>query len=295
MTRVATAILTGQGYAQFTNAQITDLRYGGQQGWTPVPEEWVSNAGYVPKPLIPILLEAPKFFQLMPNPQKWVEALKALVEVHPIIIEGINDGQKIETDTHNVGRAGEMMHEPTDAKRDQTEPKFTWVEKTGNAIQRFIQMWMDYGIMNPETGTCLAATLIKNLPEADRPKDWLPDWYSMTCLFIEPNALHDRVVRAHIVAGMWPYETTEIAGKMDKTGALELKKSIQIPFTGFAQRGLGVDLFAQKILDAINLTNANPNLRPAFIQDISADVKAAPGGWQSYVEDLGTRAVTPKT
>ena len=51
-------------------------------------------------------------------------------------------------------------------------------------------------------------------------------------------------------------------------------------------------MFAQKLLDKINFTNANPYLRPAFVQDIAADVAAIQGrGYQSQAQGLGATAI----
>jgi hypothetical protein len=73
------ALLGSQAFGAKSHNPLLDLTYGGQFGWSPNLTEWVSNQGYVRRNLVCILLEAPKFFSLMPNRQKWVECLRSLL------------------------------------------------------------------------------------------------------------------------------------------------------------------------------------------------------------------------
>lgn len=286
MSRITDAILGQKAFGRDATQPMLDLTYGGQFGYAPRLTEWVSNQAYVRKNLFAILLEAPRFFQLMPDPQKWVSVLKSLIELHPKTIEGLNAGIKLETDAHNVGGAGEMQDEVTDSKRDRSEPVFTYVEKYGKPIQNFLQQWIQYGIMDPDTKYPLIGTLT-----GQKPDDMLADWYSCSVLFIEPDPTHRKVVQSWVGTNMFPKETGDITGKRDLTSASEVV-NLSIPFTGIFQTGLGTNVFAQKILDAITLDNANPYLRPSVIDKITSDVEAATVGYQSTVTDLGKSAIT---
>jgi hypothetical protein len=285
MSRITDAILANKAFGTGSTQPMLDFTYGGQQGWAPNLVEWVSNQAYVRRNLICVLLEAPQFFKLMPDPQKWVSSLKSLMELHCKSIEGFNAGLTVETDEHPVGGAGEMQQEVTDVKRARTEPSFTFVEKYGMPIQTFLHNWITYGLMDPDTKFAMVGTLSNQ-----RPEDLLADWYSMSCLFMEPDPQHRKVVKSWVTTNMFPKETGEIIGKRDLTTASEVL-NITVPFTGISQFSLGTNLFAQKILNTINMNNSNPYLRPSFIQDISADVNAAQDGYKKGIEDLGKSAV----
>jgi hypothetical protein len=285
MARITDAILTNSAYANYVNQPILDLSFGGQQGWAPNLNEWVSNQAYVRKNLFCILLESPRFFTLMPNPDKWVQALKSLVELHAKTIEGLNAGLTVEFDEHPVGGAGEMQQEITDSKRARSEPSFGFVEKYGMPINTFLQNWIIYGMMDPDTKFAMAGTL-----PGSKPADMLADWYSMTCLFIEPDPTHQRVVKAWVITNMMPKSDGEVIGKRDLTSASELS-NLTIEFTGIAQYNLGTKVFAQNILDTINITNANPNLRPSFVQGIDALSGSATIGYKSEAENIGSTAI----
>lgn len=285
MSRVTDAILSQKAFGRGSNQPMLDPTFGGQMGYAPNLAEWVSNAAYVRRNLICVLLEAPRFFQYMPDPQKWVDTLKSLVELHPRTIEGLNAGLTLEFDEHPVGGGGEMQQEVTDSKRARTEPVFTFVEKYGMPIQTFLYNWITYGIMDPDTKFALANTLA-----GERPEDMLPDQFTASMLFMEPDPQHKRVVKSWVVTNMMPKGTGEIIGKRELTAAGEVA-SLSVEFTGIAQFNLGTNIFAQSIMDKISMTNANPYLRPSFISAISPTVEASAKGYKSEVEDLGKSAV----
>jgi len=89
------------------------------------------NQAYVSRPVVCILLEAPKMFSVMPDSQKWISSLKALFELHARSIDGLNAGIKVDTEEHPVGGAGEQQQEIVNVTRERTQPKFTFIEKYG--------------------------------------------------------------------------------------------------------------------------------------------------------------------
>lgn len=286
MSRLTTAILENQAYARGANQPMLDLTNGGQMGYSTNPAEWISNQGHVKSNLIMILLEAPRFFSLMPDSQKWVQVLKSLVELHPRTIQGYNAGITVEFEPHPFGAAGEEQHEPTQAKRAQTNPSFSYVEKYGNSIQNFLSFWIEYGILSPDTQFPLISTL-----SGTKPQDYLADWNTMTCLAIEPDPLQQKVVRSWLTCNMMPKGTGDITGKRDLTTTKELI-TFDVEFTGISFVGIGINAFAQKILTSINIGGAVPYNRPSFIQDISADVAAAnAAGYSKGASDLGSSAL----
>lgn len=59
-------------------------------------DEWMSNQAYISRNIIPIVIRYPKFFDLLPDSKKWIEAYKALIELHPLSIEGLSSGLTVE-------------------------------------------------------------------------------------------------------------------------------------------------------------------------------------------------------
>ena len=287
MARLDNALLDGKAFGKDTTNAVLDLTHGGQFSWSPNHAEWINNQAYIRRNLVPIVLEAPRFFQLMPNPDVWVSCFKALIEKHCRTIDGYQAGLKVSFDDHPVGGAGEMHQEVTDVKRDRSEPVFTFIEKYGRPIQTFIEYWIRYGMMDPETKYAMVGTLANNVPS-----DLLADWFTGTILVFEPNPLHNKIEKAWITTNFAPQNNGEVIGKRDLTAASELL-TLSIPFTGISQYGLGVNKFAQEILDNIKMANANPFNAPAMLKEISQDVEAAVKGYKQSVADLAASAVSP--
>ena len=91
---------------------------------------------------------------------------------------------------------------------------------------------------------------------------------------------------------MFPLSNGDVTAKRDLTSGQEIL-TLDIEFAGISQYGLGVNQFAQNILNNINTLNADPFMKPAFVNKISADVAAAnTNGYQSTAEAVGRQSVT---
>lgn len=271
----------GTGKAPMVNPVM-----GGQNGWAPVIRELTNNQAYMRGQLRCVLLQAPKFFTLMKDPQVWVNTLKAMVEIHAKTIEGLRADLKAEFEEHNVGGAGEVQHELSNMTQERSEPSFTWIDKYGRPFQTMLYYWMTYGMMDPNAKIALVHTLTG----VTLPEDYLHDWFSMSCLFFETDPTGRKVSKSWVTVNMMPRESGPIEGKFDLSSPREML-TLTIPFTGTSQFNMGGDLFAQQILDRINLENAVPLLRPAPFDDIEADVQGGPSGIKENIEQLAAEAV----
>lgn len=106
------------------NPNMLNLAEGGFFGWSPDLANTLSEQGYVRKPLEIVVIESPRFFNLMPNPAQWHASFRNLMERKAIRVDGYNAGLTVEADDHAAGGAGEMMQEPTNVVRARTEPSF---------------------------------------------------------------------------------------------------------------------------------------------------------------------------
>jgi len=287
MSRLADAILSpNTAFANGHQNPMLDLRYGGQMGYAPDYTQWVSNQSYIRKNLICLLLEAPTGFKNLPNPEYWTATLRSLVELHPLSIDGLQAGLEVEVvDSSPVGGANEMHQDFVNVTRQRSNPVFRWNEKYGMAISTFLRGWIENLMMNPESKVANIATF-----NGSRPTDMLADTYSATMLFIEPDPSHTKVVKSWLCTNMFPQGTGEVIGRRELTSASE-PLNLDIQFTAISQFGLGVDAFAQQMLNSINIVGANPSNRAAFINAISADVGAVAQGYKAGVENLGNTAL----
>jgi hypothetical protein len=266
MPRFNNALLTGQSFSRGRMVPQLDVQYGGQNGYAPHLGEWASTTHYVRRNLVCMLIEAPKAFAMMPDPTFYVSALKSLVEIHAKTWDGFNAGLTVEVSETAVGGAGEKFHDITNVTRAQTVPVSTFTDMYGRPIQHFLNDWITYLIGDPDTKVPMLSTIA-----GVKPSDMLADMYSATMLFYEPDPTHTKIAKAWLTTNMYPKSNGDWQGKRDLTAAGE-PLELSIEWTGLTQSGRGVEMFAQKLMDTINLANANPNLRKSFMQNITSDV-----------------------
>ena len=285
MTRVTDALLSGPFTDGYTTPMV-DIRTGGQGALAPNLREWVSNQAYVQRNIIALLIEAPLGFRYFPDPDFMISGLKALIETQPKSITGLNATITVEFGAENpVGGGGEMQQDFTNITRERSRPQFTWVDKPGRVIQNFLKEWITGLMGDPDTKVPNIATV------ADVPAgDLLADVYTCTVLFFEPDPTRTSVVNAWLCTNMAPQSTGDITGKRELSGSME-QLELNIEFTALTSSSLGVRLFAQSILDSINFTNTNPNLQPAFVEGIQADIAAANTGYAAQAERMGNEAI----
>ncbi len=256
-----TILLPQEAYSKFSRPGAINLGIEGSHGYSPDLRNWLSSQLYVQRPLVCVLLEAPRFIQYMPQPQKWLRAIKNLVETHPQSVEGFNAALKPEFDEAAFGGAGEMFQVVTDMKRTRTEPVFTYREREGRPIQNLIGLWMQYGMMDPESKFALIRT-IAGTNTADL-TDYLNDWSTMTCMFYEPDITNTRPDKCWITTNMQPMEQGEVTGKRDLTTAGETL-TLSIPFTGISMYNSATLAYAQQYMEGLAMEQANPSLRPVW-------------------------------
>lgn len=258
MSRLQDTILAQSAYTRGRDAPMLNLAQGGQFGFQNNYPAYISNTAYVRRNLIAKLIEAPRGFQDMPEPAMWYAALKTLIELEPRSIEGLQMGLTVDTATAPFGGAGENMEDPTNVTRQPSSPSFSYLERYGRSINLFYYNWITELIMDPITKVPNVVTRGK------RPADLLPDYYGMTVLFFEPDPTHTKIDKAWLCTNMYPKSDGPVEGRRDLTSAGSTNE-FSIEFTALSQVGVGVNQFAQRMLDEMNYLGNNPNVRPAFI------------------------------
>lgn len=253
-------------YATDAQQAVIDLRRGAMNGWMPEYNEFLSNKQHVRQPLRCILLTYPKAFDLLPNKDVWIGSLRTLVEKSPIAIEGLNKTLEVEAVDTPIGHSGELHKDPSMVRRTPTDVSFRWNEKDGRPVSRFWELYISLFIRDAQLQSTGITTLI-----TQRPADWLPDYYTFSCLFYEPDVTHTKIVNAWITANLWPQGSGTIDGKFE-VGQPGDKLDHDIRFGGFSQVGAGPDAFARSILDGLNMFGANPMTREAFIKAIDVEI-----------------------
>ncbi len=265
MSRVKDSVLAkDKAYAGQT--ATNDLSFGGQGGLAANigavgadgknVGEWISNQAYVKRNIIPVVLKYPKFFdQMGDSKDKLIAAYKALIELHPMSIDGLTSGLTVEFDEHAVGGAGEMQEEITNVTRARSTPSFTYKEKAGKSIQKFIDFIIRYGYMDPDTKQPLVAA---SLTEEQKKGIYSPDFYTGSVLFIEPDVLQLNAVDAWLCVNMAFKGNGDRTGKRDVHAAGEAPE-ITLESTAITLNNDVVIKLADTILKGMSNIGFNPN------------------------------------
>jgi len=258
------------------NEKMLNVDFGGQFGWSPRLgyidggknySEWISNHKYISKNVIAVVLQTPRFFDFMPDPQKWITTFKSLIELHSKSIEGLTSGLTVEYSEHAVGGAGEMQEEVTNVTRARSTITHTFEEKAGKPINRFLTDWIRYGLMDPDTKHALIGTMANWKDEL-----YTPEYYTATILYMETDITNRHIVEAWLCTNMAPKSNGEVVGKRDLSAGGEAKE-MAIEFTSITMYNEPVRRLAQNLLDEMTTIKVDPHQLPMFVSEKTSDAK----------------------
>ena len=286
MARITDAILN-KGVAYATTAPVADLKYGGQNAHFArigrvgadgkSYDEWISNQAYIQRNIIPVVIRSPKFFNFMPEPEKWVDAYKALMELHPLTITGLTSGLTVDVDTHAIGGAGEEQEEVTNVKRTKSIVSTTYKEKANKSIMKYLDIYIRYGMMDPDTKKPLVSELIENIEDVGGM--YTADFYTGTVLYIEPDITQKYVVDSWLSTNLFPKSNGERTGKRDLHNPGEAPE-LTIEWGGITMNNNVVTELAERILKDLTVLKTIPDndmVTPA--SEISPTVSASDVGF----------------
>jgi len=286
MAKITDAVLNKATAYSGHNAGL-DLGYGGAGGYLPkigrkgtdgaFYDEWISNAAYIKRNLIPVVMSYPKFMSSMPEPDKWKASFKSLIELHPETIDGLSSGLTVDTDQHPVGGGGEMQDEVTNVTRAVSNITYTFKEKAGKSIQKFLDYYIRYGILDPDVKKPLVMQYMKNLDAVGGM--YLPDMYTFTVMFIEPDISMTTVVDAWLCTNVFPTSNGDRTAKRDIHSAGEML-DLSIEFKSITLNSESVLTLADKILAKLTVLNKVPDLDLVLPTDsINPDIAKATTGF----------------
>lgn len=277
----------GQMYAH-GHKTTPDIKFGGQNGWAPNINEWANTTPAVRNDLVVHVMRPPRMFELFDNTKEWIRSFRAMIETHADSITGFNATLNVNLAEKNIGASEEKYQRHTKVTKARTELNMTYTDLEGEPFRRMHDIWIKYGIRDPDTQYPLASTL------KERPEEWGPEWYTCDIIAFEPDYLFRSVRNAWFLTNVAPTTSGEIVGSKNLSedkGLLEMS----IPYTSWGVSNQGVIRMAEKRLEKINLTYADSLNYDAMYPDGKGDVNAYPdvkdpkeSGWMRGVERIRT-------
>jgi len=267
--------IVGQG-------SILDLKYGGQNGYMPIVSglsrdgrkfiELLNAQPYVSQNLIPFTMYLPGFLDFMPNSDDLKDTFIALFETHPETIEGIDAQLTFETETTKIGKTNQVLRSVTGANRPECNITYTIKEKHGKPVQKFLELYGRYGIMDDITKKPLVTLLdtFKGSNKVPTPGELR----GFGTLLVEPDYTHTKVVEAYLVLDQFITSTGEHTAKMDINGNGELK-TYSIETGGYMIYNNAILELGQVMLDRMRANKINPEsvVSPIDPNNLEAAVK----------------------
>lgn len=266
------------GFMRHAQVPAWDTVNGGQHGYAANQQTYISNEAHVSSPLVCIVIQAPLLFGYVTDKENLNGTFKAMMEEHSHSITGFDAELTVDFDVTPVGGAGQEQHEVINVTRAQPAPVHAMVDKRGRPFQRFLEWWIRYALMDPETKHPLASIL--NLPEG---VDLGPDMISAVCLYFEPDPLFRYIDRAWLCVNMMPHTQGTSTSQRNKRDAQEVL-NLEIPFTALSEVGAGVELLALNIMRQAKFFEADPFFKKAIFEKQEADILALDG--VGYIETV---------
>lgn len=238
-------------------------------------EQWINNAAYVSRNVVPIVIRTPEAFNIIGNKvlaKRLKEVWVAMMTYTPLTIDGLNATVTLETVEHRLGASGEMQEEFVKAARARSELTKTYNEKLGKPFNRFLDFLIRYMIMDPDTQSPLITTLELEAGKLEKGEIYTPDYWTGTMLYIEPDLINKNVVEAYLRTNIAPTSAGEVTSKRDLSTGGEMKE-YSITFTGITLSNERVRTYAQQVLDRMSVFDLSPDKAPLFIN--AAEAKAA--------------------
>lgn len=269
MPQLAQAIMSRQtAFASGQTRPMLDPRFGGMQATTgPLLNQWVSAAGYTQRPVFCLVLETPKGFNSLNDSTYWHEAVRAIMELHTVGIDGLDATMQTEwVDTSPTGRSGEFHQDIANVKLNRSSISHRIPEKLGRPIDAILTGWVRLLIMDPQTGVAGISMLGVATPDM-----LLPDFYTLTAIYIETDQLHKYVVKSFLCTNIAPRDAVGANTGRFEQGGSHTQTEYNQGFTSITTVGAGVDAFAQRLLDDISIVGAAPYTRRAHLENDSGD------------------------
>lgn len=277
-----TYLQDGSDLQRFT--PVVDPRVGGQQGALQNPAE-LNSADYRYKnKIIPVLFQAPRAMRFMKDGDIKRQMLKAIIEQHPISIQGLNSSYTVESEETPFGEGGEVVQTPTLVTVARSEPSMSFRELKGKVITNLFKDIIEQLVMHPSTRR---PGIIKEQAyiDAGSPPLKISD-RSFIVLFIEPNDTMTGIDRAYLCANMMPTEIPdESNSEVGTAGELE---TLELTFTATTLHNDAVKELAAQYLAAINRQGYAPSSLQPFIGEMEPALRdeALPRDDNSYSKYL---------
>lgn len=256
------------GKASFNEEFVANLIEGGQLGYGFKAGAFDAATPLAFPPAVIVVLQTPMMWDADNLGDDGVLAMtvKSMFECHAKSVTGIDVAYTLDSGDQPVGHDGQTFKVPTQSKRTEVNPSFTWPEVTGNLVYNIILRWI-WDINDPDTNA--------GLEFMENPLPYTMSTYALTFMSIQfDQTMHpDRIIDAAIYCNVYPQATGEM-GIQRTIGTTEVKERA-ITFNAYLMHNKYTKFLGREVAKRLNLRSetyqvASPNVQeidPQFGED----------------------------
>lgn len=256
------------GKASFNEEFVANLIEGGQLGYGFKAGAFDAATPLAFPPAVIVVLQTPMMWDADNLGDDGVLAMtvKSMFECHAKSVTGIDVAYTLDSGDQPVGHDGQTFKVPTQSKRTEVNPSFTWPEVTGNLVFNIILRWI-WDINDPDTNA--------GLEFMENPLPYTMSTYALTFMSIQfDQTMHpDRIIDAAIYCNVYPQATGEM-GIQRTIGTTEVKERA-ITFNAYLMHNKYTKFLGREVAKRLNLRSetyqvASPNVQeidPQFGED----------------------------
>lgn len=190
------------------------------------------------------------------------QTVKAMFECHAKSVTGIDVNYTLDSGDQPIGHDGQTFKVPTQSKRAEVTPSFTWPEVTGNLVWNIIMRWI-WDIQDPDTNAGLEFM-------GDSPLPYTMSAYSLTFMSIQFDQTQhpDRIIDAAIYCNIYPQSTGEM-GIQRTIGTTEVKERA-ITFNGYLIHNKYTKYLGREIARQLNLRSETYHVATPNVEQIDS-------------------------
>jgi hypothetical protein len=237
------------GMNNFT--KTVDFAIGGQMGIGPKIHNLDAATPQVYRNSVIVVTHTPTMFNNLPGGEDYKRLIQYLIETYAQAVSGLDFSYTLEEGQMPVGYDGQNLPVPTQSKRSQPSPSFTFTELLGGLIYKFFNFWMKC-IQDPDTNISLASSLLQGNQVSDEYKHPpITSSWSMSFMAIQPDTTMrpENIIDAAFYTAAFPVSTGEI-GFNKAVGQTALKER-SVEFRALVQHNTNTMYYGRQLMEIL--------------------------------------------
>jgi hypothetical protein len=245
-------------FSMNNKAPTVNYAIGGQMGMGPKIHNLDAATPQVYRNSVIVVTHTPTMFDTIPGGSQYKHLIQYLIETYAHSVTGLDFSYSLDSQDMAVGFDSQSLPVPTQAKRNQPSPSFSFYELLGGLIHKFFTFWIKC-VQDPDTNISLASSLLSN---SDSSVAYLPpvtSSWSMSFMAIQPDTTMrpDNVIDSAFYTAAFPTDTGDI-GFNKAVGSTSLKER-SVNFKAIVQHNTNTMYYGRELMKILQFHKLDYN------------------------------------